>query len=285
MSLFIACSRGAKELLPLAEQLSADLGVPLRAARPLPPEGLGLVLQAGGPALYAPPGLPRPWHPGFSKNRWLWRAQDPLVKALCAVAGVEIPALPVPTGREEEDPGPRLDLSPLTVIDATLGFGHDALLMCRLGARVTAYEVNPLMAYHTLWGIAAYDLDAATRLSVRATRCERHAELGGERADVVYLDPMFSEASVRDEVASTTLRPLRGRAESLSPPALTPRLPPELLAWALQHSRRAVLIKLAPREPAPPTPAGCSYEEYFSHRVRVGVLRPPRGPEGDGGRL
>jgi hypothetical protein len=273
LSLFIACSRGAKELLPLAAQLSSDLGVPLKAGRPLPTEGLGLVLQAGGPALYAPPGLPRPWHPGFSKNRWRWRAQDPLVRALCAVAGVRIPEAPVPTGREEEDPTPPLDLSALRVIDATLGFGHDALLMCRLGARVIAYEVNPLMAYHTLWGLAAYDLDAATRLSVRAARCERHAELGGEVVDVVYLDPMFSEASVRGEVASTTLRPLRGRAESLSPPPLAPRLPPELIRWALRYARLAVLIKLAPHEPTPPTPEGCRYEELYSHRVRVGVLR------------
>ncbi|MBM4293075.1 MAG: hypothetical protein FJ138_18030 [Deltaproteobacteria bacterium] len=254
--------------------------MPLRAARPLPPEGLGLVLQAGGPALYAPPAPPRPWHPGFSKNRWLWRAQDPLARALCAAAGVTIPEEPLSTGREEGDAGPPLDLRPLTVLDATLGFGHDALLACRLGARVIAYEANPLMAYHTLRGLAAYDLDAATRLTVRAARCERHGALGGEEVDVVYLDPMFTAAHVRGEVASKTLRPLRGRAEHLARmeragagAGAEARLSPALLGWALGWARRAVLFKLAPREPAPPTPPGYRYEEVRSHRVRVGALR------------
>ena len=249
--------------------------MPLRAARPLPPEGLGLVLQSGGPALYAPPGPPRPWHPGFSKNRWRWRAKDPLVRALCAVAGVALPEGPLPTGREEVDPGPHIDLSHLTLLDATLGFGHDALLMCRLRARVIAYEVNPLMAYHTLRGLAAYDLDAAARLTVRAARCERHEELGGEVVDIVYLDPMFPAALVRREEASKTLRPLRGRAESLSGAEGegSSRLSPELLSWALRHARRAVLFKLATKERPPPTPEGCSCEVISSHRVQVGILR------------
>ena len=256
MSMFISVSRAGESLLPLAQQFSQEWSIPLLRSRPLPQEGVGLIFQHQGPALYAPPTPPKLWHPGFSKNRFRAREHDPLIRALG---------------------GP--ELSGVTVLDGTFGMGHDALLMSRCGARVIAYEQSPLIAYYSLRGIAAFDLDAATRLSVRVGDHGEHPL--AERVDFVYLDPMFPKPSSAGWRSSPTLSSLRAegaRDEGLS---REETLSLARLERARRLARRGVIVKLAPNERAPELAADAELSLIKSNRVRLALISPHQAEEGE----
>ena len=101
-----------------------------------------------------------------------------------------------------------------TVWDATCGFGRDALQLATLGARVTAFERDPVvhalcvdglerMRAVEIWGLDRSNLvrelpeAARERLTIVAkdacTAFEEAIEAGVEPPDVVLLDPMFPE--------------------------------------------------------------------------------------------
>lgn len=244
VDLFVSVSRAGEDLLPLAQQFSQEWSIPFIRSRPLPQEGLGLIFQKQGLALYAPPKSPKQWHPGFVENRWRTRDNDPLIRALGGTF-----------------------LQGMKILDGTLGMGHDALLMARCGAQVLAYEQNPLIAYYTLKGLARYDLDAATRIHIRVG--DHIAHPIQDRVDFVYLDPMFPAPSSQGWRSSPTLATLRShqvlelgasRAETL----LCARI-----ERALYLARQGVIIKLAPNEDHLHLPQGVRTTLIQSHRVRL----------------
>lgn len=239
---FFATSRRARvrdaELGRLAAWLDAD---PHRG-RPLPRDRPGLVLDGRGLCLHAPGRKAQLWHPGLAHRR-LQLPVDPLVRAL------------------DLRPGDR-------VLDCTLGFGHDALLLAAAGAEVLALEVfAPLLAF-TLAGLSTYH-PAGRR--VHARRADHAAFLAAApdaAFDHVYLDPMFPphEAGV-----SNTWSALRTFA-------LGPRLPEAVLLDALRVARRTVAVKLAPSEPPPVLPRGPAATLEGSKRVHYAVWRVANRP-------
>jgi 16S rRNA (guanine1516-N2)-methyltransferase len=84
-----------------------------------------------------------------------------------------------------------------TIIDATAGFGVDALILAHLGCQVTMIERSPIICalladalerakdYHPAWlaRLNLYCLDAKVFLERQISH--------QQRVDVVYLDPMF----------------------------------------------------------------------------------------------
>lgn len=82
------------------------------------------------------------------------------------------------------------------IIDATAGFGEDALLLAAAGGEVTMFEHNPIIAALLRDALerAAQD-DALAPIVSRMTLVEgdgiRNTRLVSPAPDVVYLDPMF----------------------------------------------------------------------------------------------
>lgn len=225
----------AAELAAAAPWLGAE---PL-TARPLPRDRLGLVLSRAGPRLHVPGQPPLVWHPGMTARRLEHGAADTLVRAL------------------GPRPGDR-------VLDATLGLGHDALVLAAAGATVEALERVPLVLWFTLCGLHARFPGEARR--VHARRAEHGAfirALPPAAYDLVYLDPMFPPAAGGP---SPTWRGLR--------PAIADDRPdPALLAAALRAARRAVALKLAPGEAPPVLPGGPPAQLVASKRMRFAVWR------------
>lgn len=124
-----------------------------------------------------------------------------------------------------------------SVIDGTTGLGRDALVLARLGCRVTAVE--------RIAGLAMLLADAVEGSPLAANLSIVHGDtaqvLAGlhesARPDVVYLDPMFAEhgkAQVKKD--TQLLRQLAGPPEDLAP----------LFALALRVARDRVVVKRAP---------------------------------------
>lgn len=84
-----------------------------------------------------------------------------------------------------------------TVIDATAGLGRDAFVLASIGCRVTMFERHPIVAALLDNGLqrAYQDPEIGIWLKQRLTLIQCSSLTGlvqnGERADVVYLDPMF----------------------------------------------------------------------------------------------
>lgn len=239
---FFATSRRARvrdaHLGPMAAWLDAD---PHRG-RPLPPDRPGLVLDGRGLCLHAPGRKAQLWHPGLAHRR-LQLAVDPLVRVL------------------DLRPGER-------VLDGTLGFGHDALVLAAAGADVLALEIfAPLLAF-TLAGLSTYH-PAGRR--VHARRADHAAYLAAapdDAFDHVYLDPMFPPAEAGVSNTWSALRTF----------ALGPRLPAPVLRDALRVARRTVVVKLAPSEPPPALPGAPGATVEGSKRVHYGVWRVANRP-------
>jgi 16S rRNA (guanine1516-N2)-methyltransferase len=84
----------------------------------------------------------------------------------------------------------------LTVVDATAGFGRDAILLALLGCSVTAVERNPVVAALLVDGVhraLGYpDLQEAVELLKLVTSDSReYLSALDQPPDVIYLDPMF----------------------------------------------------------------------------------------------
>jgi len=122
------------------------------------------------------------------------------------------------------------------VVDATAGLGRDALVLAHLGCTVTALERVPALC--ALLHNAVEESEADVEV-VRAEAAPWLRERAGtpEAPEVVYLDPMFSEAGkaqVKKEMQAC--RALAG----------TPHDAQELLAAARAAARDRVVVKRHP---------------------------------------
>ena len=144
------------------------------------------------------------------------------------------------------------------VVDATAGFGRDALVLAHLGCRVLLLEQSPLM--HALLADGFRRANTEGTLEIRsvlermrllqadARQWLASANAASERPDVVYLDPMFpprsKQAKVKKDIA--LLHQLLGSEPD----------PGSLLQAALKVARYRVVLKrpdgkLPPGLPAP----------------------------------
>ncbi len=218
---YLARSKPARiphaRFIDLAAWIDADP----HETRPLPTDRPGLVLNAEHMRLFAPGCKPSPWHPGMAHKRLkLFRrhGRDPLP----AIMGLE--------------PGE-------AVVDATLGMGHDALLLAAAGGRVRGLEARAPILLFTLDGLRRYRPDLARRIrGVRAEHGAWLAQAPAKSVDHVFFDPMFPPAQAGINPTWSTLR-------AVAHPGA--RLPPAVLFDALRVARRTVVFKLAPYEPAP----------------------------------
>ena len=90
-----------------------------------------------------------------------------------------------------------------SIIDATAGLGQDAFMLASLGCEVFCIEQSPVLAALLADGLARakqadpWLQDIASRMHLRQDRAEQVLAL--EKADVVYLDPMFPHQQNRKQ--------------------------------------------------------------------------------------
>jgi len=217
---------------PAAEEWAQRLGVPLRAgAADWGNDGLLLEVGPAGLALLAPSGT----------------------RVMAAVAELTGPARP---GRDllaraalSRSPG-----GPPSVVDATAGLGADGFHLAALGHQVVMLEREPLLAalledalaraLAGEWGRAA--ADSALRVTLHVTDARDHLA-AAEPTGIVYLDPMFPEAS-KTALPNKGMAALRAHLER--GPGAAAAEEAELLAAACAFARRRVVVKRPLRAPA-----------------------------------
>jgi 16S rRNA (guanine1516-N2)-methyltransferase len=100
-----------------------------------------------------------------------------------------------------------------TVVDATAGLAQDALLLARMGFRVTAFERSPVVAALARDGLRRLETQTASapgyqlRLITGDARALLPALL--PRPDAVYLDPMFPPKRKKSAAVKKEMRLLR----------------------------------------------------------------------------
>lgn len=219
-AMYIARSRNARYPSSQVEGLAARLGVEYIEDHPVPADRLGLLVSNAGYLLYVPGHPPQAWHPGMTVMRCRTPERDPLIRALGLLPGE-------------------------TVLDGTLGLGHDAWVVLSVGGRVIGVEANPLLALFTETGMRTVDPERCRGLRVITGRFEAH--LTAPRAEVydhVYLDPLFGGEG---QASAGTWAPIRavGRAG---------RFDLDGLLLAFDSARRQLVVKLAPGEAPPSLP-------------------------------
>jgi 16S rRNA (guanine1516-N2)-methyltransferase len=133
------------------------------------------------------------------------------------------------------------------VLDATAGFGNDAILLASLGHTVTAVDRSPIVTALLEDGrrraLGEADLrPVAERLSVRCADSRTLLKSLVEQPDVVYIDPMYPRrrhASALPRLQMQLLRKLVGEDSDAD----------ELLAAALTSTARRVVVKRPPKAP------------------------------------
>ena len=203
--------------------------------RPLPSDRVGFVFNGSSLMLKVPGAAPQSWHPGLAYRRIRW-GQDALSRVMALQPGE-------------------------SVLDCTLGMGHDALVLAHYGARISALEISPSQGFYSLQGISEWYPELSKR--IRLTCADFHAHLPAqapESFDHVYFDPMFP-ASNYDKHNSTwaSLRAMHGGAE---PPKN------DSIEHGLRVARKSVLVKLPPRYNPPEKVAGIQGVVVGSKRVR-----------------
>jgi 16S rRNA (guanine1516-N2)-methyltransferase len=192
--------------------LAEFFGLDLVAARPLPTDRPGLVLTGAGPVLRVPGHAPTPWHPGMTAWRLAQPATDPLLRALELRAGDR-------------------------VLDGTLGFGHDALVLRAAGAEVIGVERSPLLALLTY--LAHAERPVGPPLHLRLGRVEDVlSALPDGAVEHVYFDPRFPDAAGR---RSCTWAPMRALCPAES-------FDDDGLRRARRVARRSVVVKVSPAD-------------------------------------
>lgn len=161
------------------------------------------------------------------------------------------------------DQDPLIEVSGLvegdSLIDCTLGMASDAIVASQKvgeSGRVIGCEAHPSLAYVVSKGLQEYDkmphlTEAMKRIQVVAMDAVEFLQaLEDKSADVVYMDPMFTE-----EISeSSNFLPLRGTANA-------GQLQDEWVAQAIRVARKAVVLKAHFRS--------TDFERYgFSRRVR-----------------
>ncbi|MCA9538859.1 MAG: class I SAM-dependent methyltransferase [Myxococcales bacterium] len=225
-------------------RLGAWLDADVVQKRPLPPDRTGLVFSKDEVRLHTPGQKAQLWHPGMvHRRRRLVR--DPLAEAIGLRPGE-------------------------TVLDGTLGMGHDALMLAVSGAEVHALECIAALLFFTLDGIRRHAPHVAGRIHARrADHREWLAAAAPGSVDHVYLDPMFPPAVGGESTTWVTLRGFTlgaGETTDQRPTADTLRA-----AW--RAARRTVALKLAPFEPPPQVPDLPPARLEGSRRVHFAVWR------------
>lgn len=144
------------------------------------------------------------------------------------------------------------------VLDATAGLGRDGFVLACLGCTVTLVERSPVVAALLRDGLERAKADpgigALVRERLHLEMADAAAYLqnpGGERPDVVFLDPMYPHRD-KSALVKKDMRLLRAVVGD-------DQDAPRLLAAALARARQRVVVKrprpAAPLEGPPPTMA------------------------------
>lgn len=221
-------------------RLAAQLGAPLLRADEAASTALVLEIDRHGLALHGD-DLPRhaPLRIRFDAARaQVGGAPDPLRKAVGARAKV--------------------------VVDATAGWGVDAVHLARCGYRVTAVERHPLVAALLLDAHAACDDDELkSRLRIVHADSVDYLRVLTHAPDVVTLDPMYPPKS-KAAAAKKPLAILRQLA-----PAAADSAP--LFARAMACATQRVVVK-RPRRAPPLEPGRAGF--VAGKLVRFDIYRP-----------
>jgi len=165
---------------PRAAQLARQFGVPLLKNAPAG-DGVKLIVGGSGLALaFADQKRGKPYLVDFLALSWRARFEQPLGKSHIFRRAL---------GSRDEPP---------TVVDATAGFGQDAMLALTLGCRVTAIEKSAVVTAVLRDAIDRAREDDLLRSKmdqIRVENADALTYLAGlkDRPDVVYLDPMFEK--------------------------------------------------------------------------------------------
>ncbi len=132
---------------------------------------------------------------------------------------------------------------PLTVIDATAGWGRDAWLLAALGCEVRALERSRVLAAlleEARGRLSRSQPEIVARLQLVAGDSRAYLDScvhsGTARPDVVYLDPMFTGTERRKTAEQKSMRVLRrlvGADEDAS----------QLFELAMQAATKRVVVK------------------------------------------
>lgn len=148
-----------------------------------------------------------------------------------------------PLGRAVVDRASRRAGVSHSIIDATAGFGHDAFMLACMGHHVTAIECDPVI--HFLLHSSIRNAESDPMLSTAMG--DRLGSIHGDSIDVlsrhdpvdmVYLDPMFEEASHGSALPKKRAQLLR----RLAGPSGNDR---ELFDAAMTCATRRVVVKRA----------------------------------------
>ncbi len=166
-----------------------------------------------------------------------------------------------------------------SVIDATAGLGGDAFRMATWGCEVTAIERNPVVAAMLADGVRramavpqlADVLDERFRLVTDDAVAFLRTLADGDRPDVVYLDPMFAEATGKSAAVRKEMTLLRALL------ADDPTDERALLAAARDVAMDRVVVKRMRHAAALAEPVDVAYrgsvvryDVYFCHQNNVG---------------
>ncbi len=238
---FITSTQQAGYSQGQVEELASWLDCSPVFVRPLPVDQPGLVLCNGPPMLHAPDHKPQPWHPGMAHRR-LKLPHDGLLRAIDAVPGE-------------------------SVLDCTLGMGHDTLILLNAGLSVLAADRCAALLFYTLDGLTRYAPGLSRRLRVcRADYRALLRRLPHASVDYVYMDPMFPRGYNRRSATWSFMRAVTPGGE---------RINSEILQSALLVARKRVLLKLAPNEPPPHIAGFPEPREAGSNRVKFAVWDKP----------
>lgn len=127
----------------------------------------------------------------------------------------------------------------LSVLDATGGFGRDAMLLAALGAVVDCCERHAEVFRRLQAAHESLPDEVAARLHLHHR--DARDMLGIRRWDVVFLDPMYAPSGKQalPRAAAQALRALVGEDDDAD----------TLLAPSRVAARRRVVVKRAPRAP------------------------------------
>ncbi len=127
-----------------------------------------------------------------------------------------------------------------TIVDATAGYGQDALLLALMGFRVTAIERSPVIAALARDGLDRLALPGGIMLSERLQLVSGDSRVLlpalAPRPDAIYLDPMFPPKRRKSAAVKKEMRLLRELVGD-DPDA------PELLEISRGIARNRVVVK------------------------------------------
>lgn len=150
----------------------------------------------------------------------------------------------------------------LRVLDATAGFGRDAMLLAALGAEIDCCERHPNVHAQLSEALRHLPADVAERMRCHAA--DAHTLLAGGRWDVVYLDPMYAPTGKHalPRAAAQALRSLVGEDTDAD----------TLLEPARAAAQRRVVVKRALR--APPLAGVRPMQSLRGNSIRFDLYAP-----------